>query len=84
MVVEASTGTRKGGHQRTKIFVGNVHKDTKLEELSGLFEVYGAVVESDILTNYAFVVGYQFNFFGSICSLSVNNLREYIHFCFNS
>ncbi|XP_076041527.1 RNA-binding protein lark isoform X2 [Oratosquilla oratoria] len=55
MVVEASTGARKGNQQRTKIFIGNIHKDTKLEELRGLFEVYGSVVEADILTNYAFV-----------------------------
>lgn len=56
MVVEASTGARKGGNQKTKIFVGNLHKDSKLEELKSLFEVYGNVVEADILTNYAFVV----------------------------
>ncbi|XP_071525444.1 RNA-binding protein lark-like isoform X2 [Panulirus ornatus] len=55
MVVEASTGARKGGNQRTKIFIGNVHKDSKIEELKSLFEVYGSVVEADILTNYAFV-----------------------------
>ncbi|KAK8395722.1 hypothetical protein O3P69_005661 [Scylla paramamosain] len=55
MVVEASTGARKGGNQKTKIFVGNLHKDSKLEELKSLFEVYGNVVEADILTNYAFV-----------------------------
>ncbi|XP_064095833.1 RNA-binding protein lark-like isoform X1 [Macrobrachium nipponense] len=55
MVVEASTGARKGGNQKTKIFVGNLHKDTKLEELRNLFETYGEVVEADILTNYAFV-----------------------------
>nr|XP_053655687.1 LOW QUALITY PROTEIN: RNA-binding protein lark-like [Cherax quadricarinatus] len=56
MVVEASTGARKGGNQKTKIFVGNLHKDSKLEELKSLFEVYGSVVEADILTNYAFIV----------------------------
>jgi len=55
MVVEASTGARKGGNQKTKIFIGNLHKDSKLEELKSLFEVYGSVVESDILTNYAFI-----------------------------
>ncbi|KAK4291738.1 hypothetical protein Pmani_035450 [Petrolisthes manimaculis] len=55
IVVEASTGARKGGNQKTKIFVGNVHKDAKVDELKGLFEVYGSVVEADILTNYAFL-----------------------------
>ncbi|CAL4197634.1 unnamed protein product, partial [Meganyctiphanes norvegica] len=55
MVVEASTGARKGGNQRTKIFVGNLHKDTKIQELRNLFQTYGEVVEADILTNYAFV-----------------------------
>ncbi|KAK4287866.1 hypothetical protein Pmani_039075 [Petrolisthes manimaculis] len=55
MVVEASTGARKGGNQKTKVFVGNLHKDSKLEELKSLFEVYGSVVEADILTNYAFI-----------------------------
>ncbi|CAL4140773.1 unnamed protein product, partial [Meganyctiphanes norvegica] len=55
MAVEASTGTRRGGNQKTKIFVGNLHKDTKLQELRDLFEEYGAVQEADILTNFAFV-----------------------------
>lgn len=55
MVVEASTGNRKGGNQKTKIFVGNLHKDTKIQELRSLFETYGTVVEADILTNFAFV-----------------------------
>lgn len=68
MVVEASTGARKGGNQKTKIFVGNLHKDTKLEELKSLFEVYGSVVESDILTNYAFIVSIAYNvFFFFLC-----------------
>merc|ERR1711962_1172448 len=56
MVVEASTGSRKGEvNQRTKIFVGNLHKDTKVQELRDLFEGFGDVQEADILTNYAFV-----------------------------
>ncbi|XP_042214261.1 RNA-binding protein lark-like isoform X7 [Homarus americanus] len=55
MVVKASTGAKKGGNQRTKIYVGNLHKNTKLLELKRLFEMYGNVVEADIITNYAFV-----------------------------
>lgn len=55
MVVEASTGARKGGNKKTKIFIGNVHKDTQVEELKSIFSVYGNVVEADILSNYAFV-----------------------------
>ena len=56
IAVEASTGSKKGTNQRTKIFIGNLHKDTKVEELKGLFENYGSVIEADILTNYAFLV----------------------------
>ena len=56
MVVEASTGARKGGNKKTKIFIGNVHKDTQVDELKSIFAVYGNVVEADILSNYAFVV----------------------------
>ena len=41
---------------RCKIFVGNLHKDTQLEELRGLFQRHGNVVEADIISNYAFVV----------------------------
>ncbi|XP_071525318.1 RNA-binding protein lark-like isoform X1 [Panulirus ornatus] len=55
MVVKASTGAKKGVSQTTKIFVGNVPRDSKREELKSLFEVYGIVVEADILTNYAFI-----------------------------
>ncbi|XP_018026481.1 RNA-binding protein lark-like [Hyalella azteca] len=55
MVVEASTGARKGNNKKTKIFVGNVHKDTQVDELKSLFVVYGNVIETDILSNYAFV-----------------------------
>lgn len=54
MVVEASTGARKAA-KRTKIFIGNIHKDTESEELKNLFAVYGNVVETDILSNYGFV-----------------------------
>jgi len=52
MVVEASTGARR---QRTKIFIGNIHKDSSEQELRNLFAVYGNVVETDILANYGFV-----------------------------
>ncbi|XP_045624037.1 polyadenylate-binding protein 3 isoform X1 [Procambarus clarkii] len=55
MVVEASTGTRKNGNQMPKIFVGNVHRDCRREELKSLFEEYGKVIEVGVLTNYAFV-----------------------------
>ncbi|RXG68928.1 RNA-binding protein lark, partial [Armadillidium vulgare] len=55
IAVEASTGTKRGSNLRTKIFVGNLHKDTKVEDLRSLFETYGRVVEADILTNYAFL-----------------------------
>jgi len=55
MVVEASTGSRKVSNKKTKIFVGNIHKDTESEELKGLFAVYGNVIETDILSNYGFV-----------------------------
>lgn len=56
MVVEASVGAKRGSNRKTKIFVGNVHKNTEVDELKGLFAAYGSVVETDILTNYAFVV----------------------------
>lgn len=56
MVVEASTGAKRGNQKKTKIFVGNVHKDTQVDELKSIFAVYGSVVETDILSNYAFVV----------------------------
>ncbi|XP_042214263.1 RNA-binding protein lark-like isoform X2 [Homarus americanus] len=55
IVAEASTGTRKGGNQTPKIFIGNVHRNCGREELKSLFEKYGKVVEVGILTNYAFV-----------------------------
>ncbi|CAL4059349.1 unnamed protein product, partial [Meganyctiphanes norvegica] len=57
--VELSKLVRKGSNQKTKIFVGNIHKNTKIEELRELFEIYGTVVEADIqdtkYPNYAFV-----------------------------
>lgn len=56
MVVAASTGTRRTGPQRIKIFVGNVSPHTTTQELRSLFQSYGNVVEADILSNYAFVV----------------------------
>ena len=56
MVVEASTGARKASNKKTKIFIGNVHKDTQVDELKSIFAVYGNVVEADILSNYAFLV----------------------------
>lgn len=56
MVVAASTGTRRSGPQRIKIFVGNVSPHTTTQELRNLFQSYGNVVEADILSNYAFVV----------------------------
>ncbi|XP_037084041.1 RNA-binding protein 4-like isoform X2 [Pollicipes pollicipes] len=62
MVVELSTGLNKRGMAkrgsaggRCKIFVGNLHKDTQLEELRSLFAPHGTVVEADIISNYAFV-----------------------------
>ncbi|KAF0290261.1 RNA-binding protein lark [Amphibalanus amphitrite] len=58
MVVELSTGLNKRGlarKGRCKIFVGNLHKDTQLEELRSLFQRHGNVVEADIISNYAFV-----------------------------
>jgi len=55
MVVEASTGSKKASNKRTKIFIGNIHKDSTIDELKNLFEVYGNVVETDILSNYGFV-----------------------------
>ncbi|XP_045125288.1 polyadenylate-binding protein 5-like isoform X1 [Portunus trituberculatus] len=55
MVVAASTGTRRFGPQRIKIFVGNVSAQTTTQELRNLFQSYGNVVEADILSNYAFV-----------------------------
>ncbi|XP_071525330.1 uncharacterized protein [Panulirus ornatus] len=55
MVVEASTRAKKSSNQTTKIFVGNVHRESKRQELKSLFEAFGNVVEADILTNYAFV-----------------------------
>ena len=45
-----------GAAGRCKIFVGNLHKDTQLEELRSLFQRHGNVVEADIISNYAFVV----------------------------
>lgn len=56
MVVRASADSNKDSGQKTKIFVGNVHKDAKLEELRSMFEAYGRVVEAVILNNYAFIV----------------------------
>lgn len=55
IVVEASTGNRKGGNKRTKIFVGNLHKDTTSGEIRELFEAHGTVNEADVLSNFAFV-----------------------------
>lgn len=55
MVVAASTGTRRSGPQRIKIFVGNVSPHTTTQELRSLFQSFGNVVEADILSNYAFV-----------------------------
>ncbi|XP_037071302.1 RNA-binding protein lark-like [Pollicipes pollicipes] len=58
MVVELSTGLNKRGmarRGRCKIFVGNIHKDTQLDELRSLFSAHGTVVEADIISNYAFV-----------------------------
>ena len=42
--------------RRCKIFVGNLHQDTELEELRNLFTPHGTVVEADIISHYAFVV----------------------------
>ena len=44
------------GVRRCKIFVGNVHQDTELDELRNLFTPHGTVVEADIISHYAFVV----------------------------
>ncbi|XP_045624033.2 RNA-binding protein lark isoform X1 [Procambarus clarkii] len=55
MVVKASTGIKKGGNQKTKIYVGNLNKNCRVSEVKRLFEMYGNVVEADIINNYAFV-----------------------------
>merc|ERR1711970_1674484 len=54
IAVEASK-PRGGSNQRTKIFIGNLHKDTKTSEIRELFEAHGKVNECDILGNYSFV-----------------------------
>lgn len=54
IAVEASK-PRGGSKQRTKIFIGNLHKDTKTSEIRELFEAHGKVNECDILGNYSFV-----------------------------
>ncbi|CAL4235696.1 unnamed protein product [Meganyctiphanes norvegica] len=51
--VEASKS--RGGNKRTKIFIGNLHKDTTAEEIRELFEAHGKVNEADVLGNYSFV-----------------------------
>lgn len=54
IAVEMST-QRKSGTKRTKIFVGNLHKDTTSSEIRELFEAHGTVNEADVLSNFAFV-----------------------------
>jgi len=54
IAVEASK-QRGGGNKRTKIFIGNLHKDTTVADIRELFENYGKVNECDILGNYSFV-----------------------------
>jgi len=54
IAVEASK-QRGGSNKRTKIFVGNLHKDTTVAEIRELFEAHGKVNEADILGNYSFV-----------------------------
>ncbi|CAL4067614.1 unnamed protein product [Meganyctiphanes norvegica] len=51
--VEASKS--RGGNKRTKIFIGNLHKDTTAGEIRELFEAHGKVNEADVLGNYSFV-----------------------------
>ena len=58
--VEASTGAKKSNGKKTKIFVGNIHRDAKVEDIRPLFEEYGEVVEADILMNYGFIVSFRF------------------------
>jgi len=51
--VEASKS--RGGNKRTKIFIGNLHKDTTAAEIRELFEAHGKVTEADVLGNFSFV-----------------------------
>ncbi|XP_075044835.1 RNA-binding protein 14 isoform X2 [Mixophyes fleayi] len=52
MVVELS----KPRPQNTwKIFIGNVGSDCEVSEIRSMFEVYGRVVECDVVKDYAFV-----------------------------
>ncbi|KAB7504034.1 RNA-binding protein lark [Armadillidium nasatum] len=75
IAVEASTGTKRGSNLRTKIFVGNLHKDTKVEDLRSLFETYGRVVEADILTNYAFLKAIHKRQFAILDGYELNGFR---------
>ena len=42
-----------------KIFVGNLHQDTKSQEIRKLFSKFGTVVECDVMKNYGFVVSIE-------------------------
>ena len=39
-----------------KIFVGNIRDGTTADQLRELFECYGKVVESDVLSGFGFIV----------------------------
>jgi RNA recognition motif-containing protein len=40
----------------TKIFIGNLSDRSSVEEVRGLFEQFGTVVECDIVKHFGFVV----------------------------
>lgn len=40
----------------TKIYIGNLPETCRRVELQKMFELYGKVIECDIVRNYAFVV----------------------------
>ena len=43
--------------QSTKVFIGNLTPDCTRSQLMELFAKHGSVVECDIISDYAFVVG---------------------------
>lgn len=42
----------------TKIYIGNLPETCRRVELQKMFELYGKVIECDIVRNYAFVVSH--------------------------
>jgi len=44
-----------------KIFVGNIRDGTTTDQLRELFECYGKVVESDVLSGFGFIVSISVN-----------------------